>query len=87
MPGVTSHPPPKPAQLDEGHLVNLVSKEELTNEVYSKKAIDETLKDIRDLIIKQQDQINELFESMEKNKVILVHTNAWQKFKNLFRGG
>ncbi len=82
MPSVGSHPPAKPPQLDEGHLVNLVSKEELTKEVYSKKAIDETLKDIRDLIQKQQDQINELMDS----KIQIIHTSPWQKFKNLFRG-
>jgi len=83
MPGVTSHKPaPTAPQLDEGHLVDLVSKEELTKEVYSKKAIDETLKDIRDLIQKQQDQINELMDS----KIQIIHTSPWQKFKNLFRG-
>jgi len=83
MPSVGSHDPaPKAPVLEEGHLVNLVSKEELTKEVYSKKAIDETLKDIRDLIQKQQDQINELMDS----KIQIIHTSPWQKFKNLFRG-
>jgi len=82
MPGVTSHPPAKPPKLDEGHIVNLVSKEELQNEVYSKKAMDQTFKDIRDLIQKQQDQINELMDS----KIQIIHTSPWQKFKNLFRG-
>ncbi len=83
MPGITSHnPAPKAPVLDEGHLVNLVSKEELTNQVYSKKAIDETLKDIRDLIQKQQDQLNELMDC----KIDIIQTSPWQKFKNLFRG-
>jgi len=85
MPGVTSHPPAKPPnvpELKEGHVVDLVSKEELQKEVYSKSAIDQTLKDIRDLIQKQQDQINELMDS----KIQLIHTSPWQKFKNLFRG-
>jgi len=82
MPSVGSHPPTKPPTLDEGHIVDLVSKEELQKEVYSKKAIDETMKDIRDLIQKQQDQINELMDS----KIQIIHTSPWQKFKNLFRG-
>ena len=78
-----------PPAIESNQIIDLVSKEELdqelSNKVYSKKAIDDTLKDLRDTLQKQQDQINDLFESARNNKIEIIHESPWQKLRNALR--
>lgn len=74
MPFTASHP----TELQEGHIVNLVSKEELQNQVYTKQAIDESIKDISEELVKLQEQVNDI-------NIKFINISPFKKFKNLFK--
>lgn len=80
--------PPTPSEypvIEPGDVLDLVSREELEQRVYSKKALDETFRDIRDTLQKQQDQIDDLFVKAKDGKIEIIHESPWQKLRNALR--
>ena len=59
---------------------------QVLNEVYTKKAIDEAIQDMVHAMGKLQQELEEANSKIENINIKFINISPFQKFKNLFRG-